>query len=141
MSIENNPYHGVVIGLVSNDRDIFTDWADFPTDSTYRVALNLGRLDDIAIGQKFLIFANGKEMNDPISKNSLGFFEVIRGIAQVEHVQEKMCTLKSLRTKRVRRAKPATVLTLATGIPQEYTEVDELAPFINVQIGDFARLI
>ena len=60
------------------------------------VIVNAGENKGVKTGQKFLIVGLGQEVYDPDTKESLGALEIVRGKAEVIHVQEKMATLKSI---------------------------------------------
>lgn len=60
------------------------------------VIINAGKNKGVKNGQKFLIVGIGQEIYDPETKESLGMLEIIRGKAEVIHVQEKIATLKSI---------------------------------------------
>ena len=60
------------------------------------VIINAGENKGVKNGQRFLIVGIGQEIYDPETKESLGMLEIIRGKAEVIHVQEKIATLKSI---------------------------------------------
>lgn len=65
----------------------------------FTVVINRGVLHDVKVGNRFLIFGVGDEIFDPETKESLGALELVKGLGSVTHVQEKMCTVKSARTR------------------------------------------
>lgn len=52
--------------------------------------INLGNKDGVQVGQKFIIYQEGDEIFDPVTKESLGRLELPKGTIIVEHVQEKL---------------------------------------------------
>lgn len=62
----------------------------------FKVVVNAGANKNLVNGTKFLIVGIGKEILDPKTGESLGNVEIIRGHAQVIHVQEKISTLESI---------------------------------------------
>ena len=111
----------------------------------YTVIINRGALDDIKQGQRFLLYRlSEEEMKDPISGKSLGYLEMVKGTGKVIHVQERMSTIESDKTKPserriVRRKSPFTPFMGA----EEETIVlpGNLVPFDEPEIGDRAKPI
>lgn len=102
----------------------------------FRVVINAGRVNGIKVGQRFLIYKIGEEVVDPDSKESLGRLEVIKGIGEVIHVQEKMATLQTTDKHEVQR-RPNT-----WGLILSSIEVSkEPKAFIDPEVGDIARAI
>lgn len=64
----------------------------------YRVVINQGSNDGVELGDKYLIYGVGEEITDPISGNSLGVLEIVRGRAKVIHLQPTIATLESIET-------------------------------------------
>lgn len=101
----------------------------------YRVVINAGRADGVKVGQRFLIYKIGDEVVDPDTKESLGRLEVVKGIGEVIHVQEKMATLQTTEKHEIQR-RP----TLSSFFnPVEISK--EPKAFIEPEIGDIARPI
>jgi hypothetical protein len=65
----------------------------------YTVIINKGSTDGVRDGARFLIYGLGDEILDPETNESLGNLELVRGIGSAIHVQEKMATIKSAKTK------------------------------------------
>lgn len=77
-----------------NNKRYFADIVDIIDD--FKVVINAGANKNLVNGTKFLIVGIGKEISDPETGESLGNVEIIRGHAQVIHVQEKISTLESV---------------------------------------------
>jgi hypothetical protein len=60
-------------------------------DSSH-VVLNVGANAGVKPRDRFVIFANNREVRD-IDGRSLGFLELVKGFGRVSHVQETMCIL------------------------------------------------
>lgn len=90
-----------------------------------QLVLNIGSCDDVVMGQRFLIYGlSDDEIIDPITHESLGHLELVRGTGSVIFIQEKMCIIKSDTTP--------------------FATVSDLfnpSPFSNPQEGDYAREI
>lgn len=100
----------------------------------FRVVINAGRADGIRSGQRFLIYKIGDEIIDPDTNESLGRLEVIKGIGEVIHVQEKMATLQTTDKHEVQR-RPNYL-----GVIMSSVEVSkEPKAFIDPEVGDMAR--
>lgn len=123
-----------------------TQAQDFPARvvevvDDYRVVINRGAAT-VRKGQRFLIYAIGKELFDPETNESLGRLEVVRGTGVVTHVQEKICTISSDRkTSPLKRTMRPSVGVYA--IFQNRDEVIEEQgseiPFDDPAIGDHAK--
>ena len=61
----------------------------------FHVVINRGAAHGIKMGERFLIYSLGQEVQDPETGESLGRVEVVRGIGKVVHIQEKMAMLES----------------------------------------------
>lgn len=61
----------------------------------YRIVINRGSENDVKTGAQYLIFGLDDEIVDPVTKESLGKLEVVRGRARVTHVQGRLATLDS----------------------------------------------
>ncbi len=101
----------------------------------YRVVINAGAFDGIQIGQRFLIYKIGDEIVDPDTEESLGRLEVVKGVGEVTHVQDKIATLQTTEKHEIQR-RPAWNLIFPS------IEVSkEPKAFIHPEIGDIARHI
>jgi hypothetical protein len=135
MMSDSNPYNAVVSAIPLDDE--FLDKPGEEAVNVWEVILNVGKDSGISLNNAFLIFALGPEVKDPQSGASLGHYEIVRGKARVVHLQHKMCTVRSNRiiTRRIQNA-----LLAATGSPA-LNSYEETAPFEEIAVGDFARLI
>ena len=59
------------------------------------LVLNVGSEHGVSEGMVFAIVAEQQEIADPDSGESLGNWEVVKARVVVEHVQERMCTVRS----------------------------------------------
>jgi len=67
----------------------------------YTVTINKGKADEVKVGDKFLIFALGPELTDPDTDESLGRLEIVCGRAKFIHLQERMCTVRTIETESI----------------------------------------
>ena len=115
----------------------------------YNVVINAGSEKEVKIGKKFLIVGLGEVIIDPDTKEELERLEIVRGNAQVAHVQGKIATLRSSefdKTSDEREIKKVTArggLAVFGGPQDTVTETTKpgtqrLREFIGVQVGDFA---
>lgn len=100
----------------------------------YRVVINAGRADGVKVGQRFLIYKIGDEVVDPDTKESLGRLEVVKGIGEAIHVQEKIATLQTTEKHEIQR-RPSSWHILVQSI--EISK--EPKAFIDPEVGDIAR--
>lgn len=116
----------------------------------YTVVLNKGSVDGVQRNDKFLIYGVGGDVIDPETGESLGALETVRGTVRVEHLQERVCTVRSNQIitipgrKRTIERKPGSLsLALAMGsAAREEIEYDGSTEDKELQkpaVGDYAR--
>lgn len=64
----------------------------------FQVVINKGRDDGLKQGDKYLVYGLGEEIVDPVTNESLGQLELVRGRAKVVHLQSRIATLESIET-------------------------------------------
>ncbi len=64
-------------------------------NSEYEVVLNLGHIDGVKKGDRFIIYEEGPEVYDHIADRELGRLELVKSEVVVDHVQEECCTASS----------------------------------------------
>ena len=103
-------------------------------DDGFEVVINLGSVDGVQDGQRYLVYALGDELFDPETKESLGRLEVVRGRGVIIHVQDRMAILRSTEhrsasgaTKRVIRSSSGGFLAATESILGRPT-VEEIVP-------------
>lgn len=101
-------------------------------ENVYRFVITAGARSKVKIGDKYVIYSLGNEVTDPVNGNSLGRLEIVRGKAEVIHVQDSISILRTVETKLVRHQ------FIIAGMPD--TETIEL-PLRVLQVGDLARPI
>ena len=114
----------------------------------YRVVINRGSNHKIKLGQRFLIYKlEETETVDPLTNESLGNLEIVKGTGKVTHIQEKMSTIETDRKgspeKRIIRRKTPTSL-FALGSEQEEETIvpsSEIVPFDDPRVKDKAKPI
>lgn len=115
----------------------------------FTVVINAGSEKDVKIGKKFLIVGLGEVIIDPDTNEELERLEIVRGNAQVTHVQGKIATLRSSeydKTADEREIKKVTArggLSVFAGPQDTVTETTKpgeqvIREFRGVQVGDFA---
>ncbi|GAB3396997.1 hypothetical protein NX774_19920 [Massilia agilis] len=83
----------------------------------YTIVVNVGLDAGVKLGQRFLIVGLGETINDPDTGEPLEQLEIVRGKAQVTHVQSKIATLSSVELEREPETKEITkVLSRPSGI-------------------------
>lgn len=70
------------------------------TSDKYSVVINKGAEQNVRVGMKFLIVGLGEVIRDPDTGEELEQLEIVRGRAEVVHVQNKLATLKSIEVDR-----------------------------------------
>jgi len=66
----------------------------------FSVVINAGAERDVKVGMKFLVIGLGELIQDPDTGEELEQLEIVRGRAEVVHVQTKLSTLKSIELDR-----------------------------------------
>lgn len=111
----------------------------------YKLAINRGLRDGLKSGQRFLVYGIGDELTDPISGESLGNLEIVRGVGRVVHLQERLSTLETDTFQTLPSIKRRTTGTLDAILGRETIEdlpgEREKIPFEEAKRGDFARPI
>lgn len=111
----------------------------------YKVVINRGEVDGIRKGQRLLIYRLSDErIRDPITQESLGHLEIVKGTGKVVHVQERMSTIESdrrepLERRIVRSGSP--LLSILEPRVEEAIVSQNLLPFDEPEIGDKVKPI
>jgi hypothetical protein len=103
----------------------------------FQVVLNKGAKDGVRLGETFIIYAIGPEMEDPVTGQNLGPIELVKGRGKVIHLQERMATIRSSEEKPVYSPNPLPVPIFGRPQPVRYEE----QPFRDIEVGDVARRI
>jgi len=115
----------------------------------YKVVINRGALHKVTEGQRFLLYKlSEEEVKDPISGESLGYLEIVKGTGRIIHVQERMSTIESDKREPserriVKKRSPGSFFSVFSGEAEEETIVpsSRLVPFDDPIIGDKAKPI
>ncbi len=113
----------------------------------YSVVINKGAEDGIQTFHRFLIYDIDMDpIIDPVTKKSLGNLEIVKGTAEVKHIQETMTTLISdsyiQPTRKVVKRKPNTgLLGYIEGTTEEFVDNKTLKPFDCPSVGNYAKII
>jgi len=109
----------------------------------YSLVINQGSAEGISLLDTFLVYGTGPELTDPISGNSLGVLEIVRGRARVRHIQEHMTTIESSESrfgpKTVRKFNNSLGLLGMGPTTEEQPPQPIMLPFEDPKVGDFAR--
>lgn len=118
----------------------------------YTVVINAGKDKGIQKGKAFLIVSIGEMIIDPDTGEELGALEIIRGKADVIHVQDRMATLTSAEFEKkpdVREIKKVSESGRGNALSHYFrpqsTVTESITPsepkvkkFSGVQVGDVA---
>lgn len=107
-----------------------------------RIAINRGSIHHIKLNQRFLVYSLSDEIiQDPETKENLGYLEMTKGIGKVIHVQEKMAIIESdQKSPSTRKTYRSPFGILYPG--EEITEFPgDIKPFDNPEIGDKVKPI
>jgi hypothetical protein len=106
-----------------------------------RLVINRGENDGIRLQQRVLVYSiSNEEIKDPNTGASLGYLEIVKGTGRVVHLQDKLATIESDKTRSYLRklVSPYAVSLLRD---QEVIEVSEPVPFESPEVGDFVKPI
>jgi len=116
---------------------------------TFSVVINAGAEQDVEVGMQFLVVGLGDVILDPDTGEEIEQLEIVKGRAQVEHVQAKLSTLKSIEytrpadTKEIKKVTSRGAAGLATLFGSQDTITESITPsqpvlrgLNSVQIGD-----
>ena len=116
----------------------------------YKIVINAGSLDGIDEGTRVIIYQVGDDITDPVTNESLGKLEIIKGTGTVTHVQDKIATVESNMKrdsgKTIRRRNPYSSAMMASlaSMVQPYETIEELPrepkPFEDPIVGDLIRI-
>ena len=99
---------------------------------TDKIVINKGDKDGIDEHMRFLVYEEGEEIFDPISKKSLGILENPKGIFKVLHIQDLMTVLIS------ELKRPSKLALTITQFADVNAERDLLR---TIKIGDKIKII
>lgn len=105
----------------------------------FQVVINKGSEAGVKTGDKFLLVAIGPEIQDPVTGESLGNLELVRGRGIVVRVQEKMSVVESIETT---ASNPSPKNRIIGGLAAlGAMTIPQAAPFNKPRLGDFAKPI
>lgn len=118
----------------------------------YHIVINRGSKDNVTKNQRFLVYRLGEELIDPETGDSLGNLEIVCGEGIVDHIQERMTTLKTAKVesqktrkiiKRTNNSSMNSLLRFAAPTETEEIYDPEIVeiPFNNVDTDCFVRQI
>lgn len=113
-----------------------------------RLVINRGENDGIRLQQRVLVYSiSDEEIKDPNTGESLGYLEIVKGTGRVVHLQDKLATIESDKTRSYLRklVSPSYPVSFLRDVPfrrdQEVIEVSEPVPFESPEVGDFVKPI
>ena len=117
------------------------------TPDEYTVVINKGADDEVKTGQKFLVVGQGDIIVDPETNEELERLELVRGRVSVEHIQQKISTLKSCeyeKTEDIKEIKKVTSLGGLAMLGPQDTVTESITPgerhlkeLNGAQVGDY----
>jgi hypothetical protein len=110
-----------------------------------RLVINRGENDGIRLQQRVLVYSiSNEEIKDPNTGESLGHLEIVKGTGRIVHLQDKLATIESDKTRSYLRklVSPYSVPNAVSLLrEQEVIEVSEPVPFESPEVGDFVKPI
>lgn len=104
------------------------------------VVINRGSRHGVTLGQRFLVYALSEdEIKDPISGESLGRIELVRGKGEIVNVQDQMSTLKSETVPPERRILRKTPWYAYGDMEEVLIPSTYRPPFESPKVGDKAK--
>jgi len=106
-----------------------------------RLVINRGENDGVRLQQRVLVYSvSNEEIKDPNTGESLGYLEIVKGTGRVVHLQDKLATIESDKTRSYLR-KLVSSYTFSVPREQEVIEVSEPVPFEDPEVGDLVKPI
>tara|TARA_Y100000310_G_scaffold14871_1_gene14934 strand:+ start:1334 stop:1720 length:387 start_codon:yes stop_codon:yes gene_type:complete len=112
--------------------------------SSTKIVINIGSEYGVKVGDKFLVYyVDPQELTDPITGESLGQLETVRGTGIAVHVQPKMTTIESNRKEKPKKVVSRSGSGALASLMGEVVEYPEPAiiPFDSPEIGDIVKKI
>jgi len=98
-----------------------------------KIVINKGKNDGIEESMRFLVYKDGDEIFDPVTKKSLGILENPKGTFRILHVQDTMTILLS------ELKKPSN---FALNFASPFGEIDvERELLKSIKVGDKVKII
>jgi hypothetical protein len=105
-----------------------------------QLVINRGKNDGVRLQQRVLVYSvSNEEIKDPNTGESLGHLEIVKGTGRVVHLQDKVATIESDKTRSYLRKSVSPYGSFLR--EQEVIEVSELVSFDNPQVGDLVKPI
>lgn len=125
-------------------KDLKTNGTVVNVIDNYKVVINIGKEDNISIGEKFLVYyLSNEDIIDPETNESLGKLEYVVGKGKVIHIQEKMSTIESCE-ERIENKKKITKSSGNIFYPKQEEVIEPQAiklPFDCPKVGQKVRKI
>jgi len=97
-----------------------------------RIVINKGSLNGIKEHMRFLVYEEGEEIFDPITKESLGILEKPKGRYKVYNLQERLTILSCEKTQNNQ---------LVFAVNPSYEIAEERRLLKSIVVGDKVKLI
>ncbi len=110
----------------------------------YTVVINKGSDNGVEENMWFIIYQQGKEIMDPDSNISLGYFEYVKGKVKVDIVSEKYSIAKSYEHAVVGIPSPFSIgryITKELPLDEETKKGLDKSVITKVKVGDLVRQI
>lgn len=140
--MNNSEPHATVVALLRGDGTLVKNNDEIQEkESFFRVIIDVGEEDEIYKNSRVVIYAYGDEIVHPLTGESLGLFEIVRGEGTIVQSQSRMSVVRSDRKATEMRRKPSALNALALGGAEMFEPVQVAAPFAGAMIGDNVRFI
>lgn len=106
----------------------------------FKIVINKGEADSVKSGDLCLVYEIGEELFDPDTKESLGKLEIVKGKGKVTHVQDKISTIESIESKRIKSIKKP-IKTFSQFMGEEENYESEQLPFNDLKLNDLVKKI
>lgn len=102
----------------------------------YQLVINKGNNDRIDSYMRFLVYEEGEEIIDPLTKRSLGYLEKPKGFFKVFHIQDNMTILIS----ELKKDKTSRINSIILNNLNEEIDVEHVL-LSQIKIGDKVKII
>lgn len=114
----------------------------------YTVVINVGSDHGIKKNQQFLVYSIDPDpITDPRTNEVLGDLEIVKGRGRAKHVQPRFTTIESnefeINRKKIAKKPKRNLYGLDFNFydTEETYEDKDCLPFVNVEVGDFVKIL
>ena len=98
----------------------------------FTLIINVGQSSGVTPGTQFIVYAQGDDVIDPDSGESLGAWEVVKGRVAATHVQEKLTICSAVVPRKAQSDQDPTTRTLSAAMIADHMRQKKASVALNV---------